>query len=796
MTGAKSVLVAVAIALALLVVLHVPAGAEDLPAFAYAYGQPAFEPIDEHVTGPWGSDAREAPPPLAVDGSHILLGGLDIDRFGRDGAWVGFWPFSSSAHGLGDLDPYLSLAWHHWVRDLDIGPSGDVYALDQDYACIHHYSNEGDFLGGWGGRPGDRLRGFYHPTAVCVGPDASVYVLDAGPGRIKRFSPDGESLGMWNTPIGDGTLVCAALDIAAGSSGVWLLNATKDYYGTTEDCRIHRYSPDGLEQANWSLGAAEGRQIQVDSDGHVWALFRLDGIPHLCQYDASGTLLSEVAIDEHTEAFAISPDSRLYLLARQVWTSATYHSFEYVCYRIEVKDFGGALLQTFGDQADMATRGTSAWGRGLVVTPEGHSYAFERFNEWYYGYSAHYDAEGHLVEVIETNHAPFYDPVTDTVVFLAEWPGIPGPDGDYYSLSYWEYVDPRWTATISRHSAEGELIDTLTVPGPMGDGGLEESSAGLVFDADGDFVIVLLLVDIEYYDKSVLWGATVTTSGELVRSWTLDPGPDAWCVTALTVDGGRNLYLALDRSSGCSIEKYSPGGALIGRIGEYGWHSYAHAVGDMHLDEGGRLRVLDEAANRILVFAYTPGPFPDVPYWHWAKDAVAAAFGAGVIAGYEDGLYHPELVVSRDQMAAYIARACAGGDDNVPPGPAAPTFQDVPADNWAYDYVEYCAAAKIVEGVEVDQYAPGLTVDRAQMAVYIARSIVEPTGEEGLADYDPGGGQHFLDVPTDYWAYKHIEFVADAGVVRGYPDGTYRPRDSVTRDQMAVYIARAFHLMI
>lgn len=206
--------------------------------------------------------------------------------------------------------------------------------------------------------------------------------------------------------------------------------------------------------------------------------------------------------------------------------------------------------------------------------------------------------------------------------------------------------------------------------------------------------------------------------------------------------------------------------------------------------------MLDDAANRILVFAYTPGPFPDVPYWHWAKEAVAAAVDAGVVGGYEDGLYHPELAVTRDQMAAYIARACAGGDENVPEGPAQPTFEDVPTDHWAFDYVEYCAAANIVEGFDADMYAPALIVDRAQMAVYIARSIAEPTGEAGLVDYDPGGAQSFPDVPTDYWAYKHIQFISDAGVVSGYPDGTYKPGGSVTRDQMAVYVARAFALEI
>jgi hypothetical protein len=31
--------------------------------------------------------------------------------------------------------------------------------------------------------------------------------------------------------------------------------------------------------------------------------------------------------------------------------------------------------------------------------------------------------------------------------------------------------------------------------------------------------------------------------------------------------------------------------------------------------------------------------------------------------------------------------------------------------------------------------------------------------------------------------------------VQGYPDGLYRPNTKVTRDQMAVYVARAFDLL-
>ncbi|MCJ7750856.1 MAG: S-layer homology domain-containing protein, partial [Armatimonadetes bacterium] len=52
----------------------------------------------------------------------------------------------------------------------------------------------------------------------------------------------------------------------------------------------------------------------------------------------------------------------------------------------------------------------------------------------------------------------------------------------------------------------------------------------------------------------------------------------------------------------------------------------------------------------------------------------------------------------------------------------------------------------------------------------------------------------FPDVPAGYWAGTAIQACQQHDVVQGYPDGYYRPTATVTRDQMAVYIARAFDL--
>jgi Tol biopolymer transport system component len=181
--------------------------------------------------------------------------------------------------------------------------------------------------------------------------------------------------------------------------------------------------------------------------------------------------------------------------------------------------------------------------------------------------------------------------------------------------------------------------------------------------------------------------------------------------------------------------------------------------------------------------------FPDVGCGYWAVTYIVACYDAGIVQGYWDG-YHPEEAVNRAQMAVYMARAVAGGDGSVPPGPGAATFPDVPTDHWAFKYVEYAAAQNIVQGYW-NGYHPGETVDRGQMAVFVARSMVAPDGDAAIPD--PPGPATFPDVPADYWAWKWVEYCHSQGVVQGYWDG-YHPAETVNRAQMAVYVQRAFSL--
>jgi hypothetical protein len=213
----------------------------------------------------------------------------------------------------------------------------------------------------------------------------------------------------------------------------------------------------------------------------------------------------------------------------------------------------------------------------------------------------------------------------------------------------------------------------------------------------------------------------------------------------------------------------------------------------------GRFVVFESRASNLVVhdtngvqdiFLRDRFLFPDVPFDFWAFYDIDGCVQEGVVAGYPDGYYHPDYVVTRDQMAVYICRAVAGGDDYVLEPLTGPSFPDVPPDHWAYRYVEYAVARDIVQGYW-DGYHPGDDVDRAQMAVFVARAMCD--GDAGVPDpgcLDP----IFPDVECDFWARKYIQFIEDVGVTGGYPDGLYHPEHACTRDQMAVYVARAFWL--
>jgi len=179
--------------------------------------------------------------------------------------------------------------------------------------------------------------------------------------------------------------------------------------------------------------------------------------------------------------------------------------------------------------------------------------------------------------------------------------------------------------------------------------------------------------------------------------------------------------------------------------------------------------------------------FFDVTNATWAYREIGRCVGAGIVNGYPDGSYQPSQPVTRDQMAVYIARALAGGDANVPAATGAPSFTDVGTDNWALKYVEYAKNMGVVQGYD-GGYRPSDTVDRAQMAAFIARAKAGSDDAATTTRVSP----HFSDVPPSHWAFRYVEYLAANKLATGFGDHTFRPTSVCTRDAMAAFVSNAF----
>src|SRR6056297_2738626 len=55
----------------------------------------------------------------------------------------------------------------------------------------------------------------------------------------------------------------------------------------------------------------------------------------------------------------------------------------------------------------------------------------------------------------------------------------------------------------------------------------------------------------------------------------------------------------------------------------------------------------------------------------------------------------------------------------------------------------------------------------------------------------PALGASFPDVPSNHWAYEAINKLVAAGIIEGYPDGTYKGQNNLTRYEIAMIVSRA-----
>jgi len=166
--------------------------------------------------------------------------------------------------------------------------------------------------------------------------------------------------------------------------------------------------------------------------------------------------------------------------------------------------------------------------------------------------------------------------------------------------------------------------------------------------------------------------------------------------------------------------------------------------------------------------------FGDINSDHWAYQHINSLASDGIVNGRDNGNFDPDSTITRAEFFTMINNTFGFTDETEI------HFSDVNPNAWYVSQVRRAIAAGYVRGFEDATLRPNNNITRAEVVVILNNILNLPTA--------PNAG--FIDsaeIPS--WAESSVSAVAEAGIIRGFPDGTFRPTNNMTRAESAVVLS-------
>ncbi|MBE3563367.1 MAG: S-layer homology domain-containing protein [Hydrogenibacillus schlegelii] len=292
---------------------------------------------------------------------------------------------------------------------------------------------------------------------------------------------------------------------------------------------------------------------------------------------------------------------------------------------------------------------------------------------------------------------------------------------------------------------------------------IEASGPAVRFPTGGTYVLTAAVGDVrQTLEVRVLGGRDVLTLEAEPATLTLKPGGRAALTVWARLRDGRRIRLAPENVTLTVVREGTAsagqgdgrGGAPEDLSGEWvrteGLTVVAGAVpgaGWIEID-------FDGARTRIPVVVRA---FDDL-VGHWAEPAATALYARGIVAGVAPGRFAPDKPLTRAEAAVLLDRAL---------GAAATGGQ---------------ASAGMPAAAAGSSSAPSGSNDRTDHA-----GVSASPSSTGLPAAKVAARPAFRDaVPP--WAETSVASLQALGVLRGYPDGTFRPDRPVSRTELAVLV--------
>ena len=172
-------------------------------------------------------------------------------------------------------------------------------------------------------------------------------------------------------------------------------------------------------------------------------------------------------------------------------------------------------------------------------------------------------------------------------------------------------------------------------------------------------------------------------------------------------------------------------------------------------------------------------PFTDVSFDAWYFKAVCALAEKGIVEGITETEFMPDVNVKREEFVKMLVSAY-----NVVDYTAEAPFVDTEKNRWYYSYVATAYKLKLINGISADAFGTGLDITREDLAK-IVYDAMKAMGE----DISAANGAAYADQSNvSAYAVEGVSALSAAGILTGFEDNTFRPKDQVTRAMAAQVI--------
>lgn len=220
----------------------------------------------------------------------------------------------------------------------------------------------------------------------------------------------------------------------------------------------------------------------------------------------------------------------------------------------------------------------------------------------------------------------------------------------------------------------------------------------------------------------------------------------------IRLDNGnkRGIQVNVDRFSTFAVVKVSgwqdEGNAAVPK--------YIHGYNDGSFRPGHTVTRAEAAAMIARIIEDTGSgsvaSFRDVPGTHWAEPFIRQLVQLGVMRGYGDGSFKPDLAMTRAEFAMVLLPLLEENGSKLD-APSV-SFSDM-SGHWAEEAVTELQARGIVQGYDDGSYRPNHTLTRAEAVTMINRLLgIKPVYAEP---------SKWSDVPSSHWAYGDIQAVSE-----------------------------------